>query len=1296
MSYWKGAVVSLLTGVMIASSAIQPVAIYAETVLDEGGQADSAQDGSVQADGSESDRSTSDEPVDSESEASQDADEAPGSASIEMGEGAASTDGLAVAQDDASEAEESVAAEDASEANTMASRTLVENSWRYQNGQRIESLDDESAPSGDFLSRAMDPLPDGATAQGIDVSEFQGKIDWEAVKAAGVDFAILRIGYGDQNAGGTDKYFKRNVEECERLGIKWGAYLYSYSVNTKEAADEAAHVLSAMKGLTPDLPIYYDMEDDSTLGAKDRFADIAQTFCSKIEAAGYDAGVYASARWWKYYLTSPVFDSWSKWSAQCYKICEYPSDPDAWQYTSQGKVPGISGNVDVNYAYEGLMCGLSCAESLALEHLGDLPDGTYRLNPVLSNSVTAEIAGASISNGAVARIWEINGTDAQLWRVSHDAKGFVVLTNAASGKVLDVPSGMASRGIGLQQYESNGTIAQRWIAVKAADESIELLSAIDPNMAIELPGASTASGSHIALYSRNGTMAQRWTMIPDVTALESLQALAVAHADDLPDGTYAFAAGGSRNVLEIAGASNSNGASARLWDSNATQAQRWKVSHDDQGFVTLKNVASGKMLDVSGGSSYAGSRVQQYTSNGTYAQKWVAISLGNGSYKFVSALKKDLVLDASGGVYSGASAQLYSQNGTAAQSWHAYTGGVAVAPCEDSIPDGYYRLSPSCSASGRVIDVAGGSRANGADVQLYSANGSAAQLFYLQYSDGYYHIVNVRSGKSLDVANGDIVAGTRVQQWEPGKANPNQLWSATPNGDGTWSFINKGTGLALDVAGAADADSVRLNAYSSNGSTAQRFRLDRQDDLIPEGAYELSLASSSNMVVDVASAATYDGAPLQLYSRNNTFAQLWYVSKADGKSNTYYIESINSSKVMTLQSSGRVVQASKSNNSNQQWVPSFVNGYVRWTNCRFPDQTLTASGVKAGAVLQGAHSSNDKYQLFDLNLSTTVLPDGVYSIRLTANPDVAIDVSGASTSNGANVQIWASNNSGAQKWTFSRQSDGTYTVMNSRSHKMLDLAGGNAASGANVQLWEGWNTKGQRWVVSYKAGGWQIASAVNPAYVLDVNGGSTTNGTNVQCQKSNGTSAQRFLLQKTTYVQEYIGYQNPAQFYQVSHNSVNTPHLGEGIFGYRTPSAIPFDATRSDCVNAMITTAIRYVGTTPYVWDYSCAPGIGVDCSGLVMQALYATGMDLSPMNPWDHYYTPGHDQYANDIRNNPRFAKVSFSDRQPGDLILTKGHVSIYIGGDRIIEAYSPRIGVRYASVYSSTPILAVARPFV
>lgn len=175
----------------------------------------------------------------------------------------------------------------------------------------------------------------------------------------------------------------------------------------------------------------------------------------------------------------------------------------------------------------------------------------------------------------------------------------------------------------------------------------------------------------------------------------------------------------------------------------------------------------------------------------------------------------------------------------------------------------------------------------------------------------------------------------------------------------------------------------------------------------------------------------------------------------------------------------------------------------------------------------------------------------------------------------------------------------------------------------------------------------------------------------------------------------YIGYQNPWPYFQVSNKSVGILHLNQGFFGYRTESKIPYNATRNQCVNAMVTTAMSYVGNTTYVWDYACAPGVGVDCAGLVMQALYATGMDLSPMNPWDHYYAPEYDHYANDIRNNSRFAHVSFESRQPSDLIMTNGHVSIYIGGDRIVEAYSPRVGVRVASVYSSAPILAVVRSF-
>lgn len=175
-----------------------------------------------------------------------------------------------------------------------------------------------------------------------------------------------------------------------------------------------------------------------------------------------------------------------------------------------------------------------------------------------------------------------------------------------------------------------------------------------------------------------------------------------------------------------------------------------------------------------------------------------------------------------------------------------------------------------------------------------------------------------------------------------------------------------------------------------------------------------------------------------------------------------------------------------------------------------------------------------------------------------------------------------------------------------------------------------------------------------------------------------------------------IGYQNPAGYFQVSTRSVNIPHLGQGKFGYRTPSRISISATRQDCINVMIARAYDYVGTTPYIWDYSCAPGVGVDCAGLVMQCLYATGMDLGRYTPWDHYYTPGHDHYANDMWNDSRFKHLDFSQRQRGDLICYNGHIAIYIGNDQIIEAASPRIGVRIHSVYVGYPIKGVLRPFV
>lgn len=178
-------------------------------------------------------------------------------------------------------------------------------------------------------------------------------------------------------------------------------------------------------------------------------------------------------------------------------------------------------------------------------------------------------------------------------------------------------------------------------------------------------------------------------------------------------------------------------------------------------------------------------------------------------------------------------------------------------------------------------------------------------------------------------------------------------------------------------------------------------------------------------------------------------------------------------------------------------------------------------------------------------------------------------------------------------------------------------------------------------------------------------------------------------------IKGYHGFQNPVGYYYVDSASVVLAHRG-GRFGYASPSRLSNTATKADCINAMISRAYDYVGTTPYIWDYSCAPGVGVDCAGLVMQCLYATGMDLGRYTPWDHYYTPGHDHYANDMWNDRRFYHVPFSQRQRGDLVCYNGHIAIYLGNDRIIEASSPRNGVRVHSVYVGYNIKGCLRPFV
>lgn len=214
--------------------------------------------------------------------------------------------------------------------------------------------------------------------KGIDVSKHQGVIDWGKVKAAGIAFAILRVGYGNDSSEQDDVQFLNNVNGCIKNGIPFGVYIYSYAQSVKEAKSEAEHTLRLIKGLNLKYPVYLDLEDENTTGklSNAQIEEIAKTWADMISAAGYMVGIYANKYWWTTKLTGSIYEKWERWVAQYYSECTYSGTYGMWQYGSDGRVPGINGNVDVNICYKDYpsIVGGSAEDISAPAPVDELPD----------------------------------------------------------------------------------------------------------------------------------------------------------------------------------------------------------------------------------------------------------------------------------------------------------------------------------------------------------------------------------------------------------------------------------------------------------------------------------------------------------------------------------------------------------------------------------------------------------------------------------------------------------------------------------------------------------------------------------------------------------------------------------------------------------------------------------------------------------------------------------------------------------------------------------------------------------
>ena len=192
---------------------------------------------------------------------------------------------------------------------------------------------------------------------GVDVSEHQGEIDWEKVKAAGYDFAFIRVGYRGYGEAGrlcTDAMFHQNIVEAQSAGIDVGVYFFAQAVNEAEAEEEADPVLQQLAGYQLQLPVVYDPESilddeartDNVSG--EQFTKNTAVFCQKIKEADYQPAIYSNMLWEAYELDLKVLEEYPIWYADYELKPQTPYRFEFWQYTNQGAVDGIEGETDLN------------------------------------------------------------------------------------------------------------------------------------------------------------------------------------------------------------------------------------------------------------------------------------------------------------------------------------------------------------------------------------------------------------------------------------------------------------------------------------------------------------------------------------------------------------------------------------------------------------------------------------------------------------------------------------------------------------------------------------------------------------------------------------------------------------------------------------------------------------------------------------------------------------------------------------------------------------------------------------
>ena len=797
---------------------------------------------------------------------------------------------------------------------------------------------------------------------------------------------------------------------------------------------------------------------------------------------------------------------------------------------------------------------IDVSEKLPSASVG-VDEGEFVIASALGGRNALQLNGSGSASSSALSINRSDMGKDQMFSFEKDtATGLMRIRSVGSSNYLslNVSGSKMSPNVSAKAYSADDK-GQLWLIEKGADNNVVICAALNANYCLDVSGGSSSEGTRVALYVKNGTAAQKWAVYnasPDIQGGRTVD-----------DGVYSILAKSDPSkALAVSG--SGNGSNVQLSDADGASAQRFRFELGADGFYTVTNLRSGKVLDVADGSVLPGSNVQQWSGWGGDAQKWAVRDNGDGSYSLVCKAN-GLALDLDG-TASGSNAQAWALSADRSQSFS-----LEPASGQRTVPDGTYVVSTGLDR-GKVLDVSGGSVSDSARIQIYESNMTNAQAFRFTFDEktGYYEIANVGSGKVLDAAGGSSADGTRVQQYSS-NGTMAQRWSVVADGDGYRVCSALDDSKVLDVKWASSANGTDVQLYGANGSAAQRFYLSSTEhepvspckDLGLDGWYEIVPSESDTLCVDISGASKSDGAKVQLYSRNQTLAQLFKFEYSDGY---YRLISLNSEKAIGVKNGSivpgsAVVQSSKQEDGSQQFsVKANPDGTYTFI-CVANALSLSCSSLGSEASIVG-QPSDSGYCTFRLEKPEYVVPEGLVKISSSLDTDKVLDVANASESDGANVQLYSSNSTFAQKWMCThveghanvyrfeslcsgknmaeRESNvcvedpnpsaksqmwllaginsGAYSFVNLESGKSLDVRYASTSNGTNIQTYEYNGSKAQQFIfetVSPVAGGtYVIHSKSNYGQAVDVKFASTESGANVWSYEANGSGAQKWNI----------------------------------------------------------------------------------------------------------------------------------------------------------------------------------------